>query len=188
MLDTVNPNGYSDGSIDRAQFAWLQNLLTNSAGKTVMIFSHHTSRTMDNTLFLVGGELETRVAGPQVLETLLSHKRVIAWINGHTHRNQVTAHRRPGGGGLWEINTAAHIDWPQQSRLLEITDNGDGTLSIYTTMVDHSGPASGGDLATSAGLAGLGRELAANDPLNRTDSGRGQVGDRNLQLVVAKPA
>ena len=56
-------------------------------------------------------------------------------------------------------------------------------------MVDHAGPISyAGDLNTSTGLASLGRELAANDPQNRTDSGRGQIGDRNLELLVAKPA
>ena len=113
----------------------------------------------------------------------------MAWVNGHTHRNQVLAHTRPGGGGLWEINTASHIDWPQQSRLIEIADNDDGTLSIFTTMVDHAGPASyGGSTSDTVRLAGLGRELAANDPQNRTDSGRGQLADRNVELLVAKPS
>jgi hypothetical protein len=36
-------------------------------------------------------------------------------------------------------------------------------------------------------LAGLARELAANDPQERTDSRRGQLADRNLELLVAKP-
>jgi metallophosphoesterase (TIGR03767 family) len=188
VLDTVNPNGYSDGSIDQAQFAWLEQVLSASAGMAVMVFSHHTSSTMQNTLVATGGELEFRVSGTQVLERLLSHSQVVAWINGHSHRNQITAHTRPEGGGLWEINTASHIDWPQQSRLIELTDNRDGTLSIFTTMVDHAGPASyGGNTADAARLAGLGRELAANDPQNRTDSGRGQVGDRNVELLVNSP-
>ena len=73
------------------------------------------------------------------------------------------------------------------SRLIEIADNGDGTLSIYTTMLDHAGPASNTGLGDTKQLAGLGREMAANDPQNRTDSGRGQLSDRNLELVVAKP-
>jgi metallophosphoesterase (TIGR03767 family) len=189
VLDTVNPNGYSDGSIDQAQFAWLEQVLSQSAGRVVMVFSHHTSWTMANTLVGTGGELEFRISGAQVLERLLGHSEVVAWINGHTHRNQVIAHARPEGGGLWEINTASHIDWPQQSRLIEITDNKDGTLSIFTTMVDHSGPASfGGNTGDSVHLAGLGRELAANDPQNRTDSHRGQVGDRNVELLVTMPA
>ena len=188
VMDTVNPNGYSDGSIDKEQFAWLQNLLSQSAGRIVLVFSHHTSWTMQNTLILVGGEVQTRISGKVVLEELLKHKAVVAWVNGHTHRNQVLAHTRPEGGGMWEINTASHIDWPQQSRLIEIADNHDGTLSIFTTMVDHAGPAShAGNTSDSVHLAGLGRELAANDPQERTDSRRGQLADRNLELLVAKP-
>ena len=189
VMDTVNPNGYSDGSIDREQFAWLQNVLGLSAGRIVMVFSHHTSWTMQNTLFLVGGELKTRINGEVVLEELLKHREVVAWVNGHTHRNQVLAHTRPGGGGLWEINTASHIDWPQQSRIIEIADNQDGTLSIFTTMVDHSGSASyDGNTSGPVQLASLGRELAVNDPQERTDSRRGQRADRNLELLVAKPS
>jgi metallophosphoesterase (TIGR03767 family) len=189
VLDTVNPNGYSDGSIDNAQFAWLEQVLGQSAGKIVMVFSHHSSWTMANTLIATGGVVETRVNGSRVLERLLSHAEVVAWVNGHTHRNQIVAHTRPEGGGLWEINTASHIDWPQQSRLIELADNGDGTLSIFTTMVDHAGPASyAGNTSDSVRLAGLGRELAANDPQNRTDSGRGQLGDRNVELIVANPS
>lgn len=188
VMDTVNPNGYSDGSIDDAQFAWLETVLSNSAGKIVMVFSHHTSFTMQNTLIATGGVVETRVNGTRVLERLLGHKEVVAWVNGHTHRNQVLAHTRPGGGGLWEINTAAHIDWPMQSRLIELVDNDDGTLSIFTTIVDHAGPASyGSNPSGSVELAGLARELAANDPQDRTDSRRGQLSDRNLELVIAKP-
>ena len=41
-------------------------------------------------------------------------------------------------------------------RLIEILDNQDGTLSIFTTMLDHAGPAKfGGDLADPSQLAGL---------------------------------
>jgi len=188
VLDTVNHNGYQDGSLDRDQFAWLQNLLARSADKVCMIFSHHTSWTMQNTLFVVGGELKTRINGKIVLEELLKHRHVVAWINGHTHRNQVLAHPRPGGGGLWEINTASHTDWPQQSRIIEVADNGDGTLSIFTTMVDHAGPTSfSGDLSDPVQLAALSREMAANDPQDRTDSRRGQVTDRNVELLVENP-
>ena len=189
VMDTVNPNGYSDGSIDNAQFAWLEQVLNQSVGKIVMVFSHHTSWTMKNTLIGTGGVVETRVNGARVLERLLSHQEVVAWINGHTHKNTVLAHTRPEGGGLWEINTASHIDWPQQSRLIEIADNQDGTLSIFATMVDHAGPtAYAGNTSDTVRLASLGRELAANDPQNRTDSGRGQLADRNVELLVTKPS
>ena len=47
-------------------------------------------------------------------------------------------HARDGSGGFWNIKTAAEADWPSQSRLLEVMDNHDGTLSIFGTIVDHS--------------------------------------------------
>ncbi|MGA8256010.1 MAG: TIGR03767 family metallophosphoesterase [Nocardioides sp.] len=188
VLDTVNPNGYADGSIDQTQFTWLQNQLHRSTGRVVMIFSHHTSSSMNNPLIATGADLTPRVLGDQVLGLLLAHPEVVAWVNGHTHRNEITGHKRGRDGGMWEINTASHIDWPQQSRIIELTDNRDGTLSIFTTMVDHSGPLSyGGELDDTQKLASLARELAANDWHDRSDSGLGDAKDRNVELVTLMP-
>lgn len=139
VLDTVNPNGYANGSLDATQFGWLEEVLARSADKVVVVCSHHTSETMDNPLVATGGDPESRVQGPAVLELLLQHRCVVAWINGHSHVNRIYARKRPGGGGLWEINTAAHIDWPSQARIIEIADNRDGTLSLFTTVIDHAG-------------------------------------------------
>jgi len=66
VLDTVNPNGDANGSIDQAQLKWVARLLdANSkvrlsprgarqhAGGTdrlIMLFSHHTIDTMDNSV------------------------------------------------------------------------------------------------------------------------------------------
>ena len=99
---------------------------------------------------------------------LLRHENVIAWVNGHTHTNNIWAHKRAGGGGFWEINTASHIDWPQQSRLLEVTNNRDDTLSIFATMVDHGAPLSlrrrprRPDAAGGAGSRARGQRLAGD--------------------------
>lgn len=187
VMDTVNPNGYADGSLDKTQFAWLEALLDQSADKIVLVFSHHTSDTMGNPLIATGGSLEARVTGGAVLDALLARPQVVAWINGHTHRNKITPRPRPAGGGLWEITTASHIDWPQQARIIEVADNADGTLSIFTTMVDHAGPPSAGaGTANAVQLAGLARELAANDWHDHTD-GTGAPEDRNVELLVGNP-
>ena len=89
-----------------------------------------------------------RALGPQVQSLLLRFPNVVAWVNGHTHHNQVLGHARPTGspvdGGFWEVNTASHIDWPQQCRLVEFTDNRDGTLSVIVTIVDTDAPPSYG--------------------------------------------
>jgi metallophosphoesterase (TIGR03767 family) len=188
VLDTVNPNGYSNGSIDQTQFDWLYGVLHNSANRVVLVCSHHTSTTMDNPFVATGGDQEPRVTGDKVLELLLANHEVVAWINGHTHRNQIWAHKRAKGGGMWEINTASHIDWPQQSRIIELVDNRDKTLSIFTTLVDHAGPRSHGRRTSSSkDLASLGRELAANDWHIDTDEHRGARNARNVELVVQAP-
>lgn len=189
VLDTVNPNGYADGSIGTAQAQWLRDTLAASTDKLVMVFSHHTSGTMNNPLVLTGLDLEPRVLGPAVVDILLGHPQVVAWVNGHTHRNEITAHQRAdGSGGFYEINSASHVDFPQQSRLVELVDNRDGTLSIFTTMVDHAGPPShGGSLADTRSLASLARELSANDPQHRGDHGGGTAADRNTELVLRNP-
>ena len=187
-LDTVNPNGYADGSLDSTQFAWLGDVLARSAGRIVVVFSHHTSQTMTNPLLGTGADTDPRVLGDEVLALLLEHPSVVAWVNGHSHQNRVWARKRVGGGGLWEINTAAHIDWPCQSRIIEIADNRDGTLSIFTTAVDHAGTRRwNGRLDNSRRLASLARELSANDWHHPGDGARGERKDRNVELVVKDP-
>ncbi|MFC5179098.1 metallophosphoesterase [Nocardioides taihuensis] len=184
VLDSVTPGGSDAGSIDKVQFAWLRAELERAKRKLVVIASHHTSWTMDARAIKSGDKL-----GPAVVKELLRYPNVIAWVNGHTHRNSVTAHKRDGGGGFWEINTAAHIDFPQQSRLIEVADNKDGTLSIFCTMVDHAAPLTwaADQLDDPLNLAALGRELAANDPQERDNTRRGSAKDRNVELLVRTP-
>lgn len=193
VLDTVNPNGEADGSIDATQFAWLGAQLEAAADRVVVLVSHHTIDSMINPLVGTGGDPGTdsgpRVLGDEVRALVVQHVQVVAWINGHSHRNKIWAHRRPDGdGGFWEINTASHVDWPQQARLIEVADNRDGSLSIFTTMLDHAGPAAyGGRLGDPIVLAGLARELAVNDWQLRDDDLRGAVEARNVELLVQAP-
>jgi metallophosphoesterase (TIGR03767 family) len=191
VLDSVNPNGESSGSLDQEQFAWLRARLEEVTGpgrdRLVMVFSHHTIATMTNRLVFVD-DPSPRVLGEQVKALLLEFPNVVAWVNGHTHVNRITPHTREGGGGFWEVNTAAHIDFPCQARLLELVDNRDGTLSIFGTIVDGDAPLQpGGRLDSPVALASLGRELAANDPQDRSTDRRGLVEDRNVELLVAAP-
>jgi len=127
-------------------------------------------------------------------ELLLAHRNVIAFVAGHSHVNQVLPYARPdGSGGFWNIKTAAEADWPSQTRLIEIMDNRDGTLSILNTMLDHSAatetpppdtPAQSIDLN---GMASLNREFAYNDPQKGGGTGEGGQQDRNVELLVPDP-
>jgi metallophosphoesterase (TIGR03767 family) len=180
VLDTVNPNGESDGSIDQAQLAWLTAQLAAATHKLILLFSHHTIATLTNPLVSIDSP-SPRVLGPAVRDLLLAHPNVIAWVNGHTHVNRVTAYLRTGGGGFWEINTAAHVDWPAQARLLELLDNGDGTLSMFGTVIDAAAPLKSNGLGSTTALAALARALAAHDPPER------KVEDRNVELILKAP-
>lgn len=203
VLDTVVSAGGPDGSLDPVQFAWLESQLQavssrwlaengdvvtrpGRSNKYAVIFSHHTIGTMGNVPAGSG-----RIGGDEVGALLLRYPNTILWVNGHTHRNQVIPHSRPSGaavaGGFWELNTAAHIDWPEQSRIVEIVDNLDGTLSIFGTILDHAGPIARSDLSGTTALAALSRELAANDWQDRTDARRGSIEDRNVELLVPAP-
>jgi len=139
-----------------------------------------------------------RVLGHTVRDLLLRFPNAILWVNGHTHINGVTAHTRPPGagapGGFYEIATASLIDWPQQGRLIEVADNGDGTLSVFGTVVDTAAPpAYTWPTAEVLGLASLSRELAGSDwqararPTPGVDGRRGAVTDRNVELVIPAP-
>jgi metallophosphoesterase (TIGR03767 family) len=185
VMDSVNENGGQNGSLATSQFDWLQQTLAASTGHLVVVASHHTSWTMTNET--VSATSEPRVLGPAVVEVLLAHPHVVAWVNGHTHDNVVRSHAREGGGGFWEINTASHIDWPQQSRLIELMDNDDGSLSIFCTMVDHAAKRRPRSYQNVLQLASLSRQLAANDWQLHTES-RGKRNARNVELVMPMPA
>jgi metallophosphoesterase (TIGR03767 family) len=204
----------SNGNLDDPQFRWLRRTLDKADAKheLVILFGHHPIRSLTNAapdeqagscaLRAVNGpgcDLDPRNSEPLHLgddlrALLLAHPNVIAYVAGHTHENRITAFKRSGGGGFWGIETASEIDWPIQSRLLELMDNRDGTLSIFGTLVDH-----GATLATpragtpAAGfgpetLAALGREFSYNDPqVGVEDGAEGAPRDRNVELIVADP-
>lgn len=181
-LDTTDPGGHYEGSLGEGQFAWLESTLRKAAQPYVIVFSHHTSRTMRNPRPDPARPGERRRDGAQLLDLLERSPKVLAWVNGHSHKNAVTAHR-----GLWEVSTASHIDFPQLARVIELVDNRDGTLSLFTTLVESAAPSRTDVHDLSApGLAALYRELALNAPGARTTLG-GADTDRNTELVLQKP-
>jgi metallophosphoesterase (TIGR03767 family) len=183
--------------------------LTDGAGATVttqsgvtdklfVIFCHHTLNSIKGS-GLYGAVMLW--SGDDLRRLLLAYPNVIAVVNGHTHTNRITPYARTAAqgmpGGFWEISTASLIDWPMQSRIIEV-GMGNNIVSIMTTNVDldptvpHGGPGSPKELAA------LARELAANDPSERAQivrnnagdevgTRRGRAIDRNTQLLLPAP-
>lgn len=169
-LDTISYTAGPNGHIPDPQWQWLVEelkknsksyleggeVIENPEGKDnlIVLFSHHSSKSLNNP----GGEPEAEpyhcferrdnpecAGGEGFRELLQRFPNVIAWVNGHEHNNRVrpfkVAKDEDQALGFWEINTAAHIDWPQQSRLIEIGwrpgDKADSVI-IFGTTIDHA--------------------------------------------------
>jgi len=207
VLDTVNASGNYHGSIGKAQLEWLQRRLaevhsqyydtkgrrvrTSATDRLVVLLSHHGIDSLVNDMVTPGGETDLpRVLGPQFEAQLHRFPSVVLWVNGHTHRNTITPRPDRSGktGGFWEVTTTSLIDWPGQARLIELVSNGDGTLSVLCTMVDHAAAADPAKAGGPYRLASIHRELAANDPHCGVKSGfAGTPADRNVELVLPAP-
>jgi len=191
VLDTVNPHGGWQGSLDATQFSWLDRELAASRDRPVILFSHHPLETLVNDRRPPGAD--RRILAGELREFLLGRPCVIAWVNGHTHVHAVTAVRADSApGGFWQVTTASHIDWPQQARIIEIVQAG-GVLAICCTVIDSDAPAGYGELEGPASLAALSRELSANDWQVRESitadggAGAGSARDRNVVLLADWP-
>lgn len=206
-LDTCNVSSGADGCVSQDQWDWLEAELRASSSRyfdesgttvthdvgdrLVVVASHHTSWTMANTAQPALAQQQTLHTGDELVELLLRFPNVVAWLNGHTHYNRILAHPRGEAGegaGFWEVNTASCIDYGQQQRLVELVDNRDGTLSLFTITLDHLGATRPTQTDTSAAnLAGISRELAANHWFALPDIRIGSRNDRNCELVVKAP-
>ncbi|MFD5817886.1 TIGR03767 family metallophosphoesterase [Streptomyces sp. NPDC127038] len=185
-LDTTDPGGHYEGSIGTAQLRWLEKTLRENADSYVVVFSHHTSKTMRNTQPDPAHPAEKRHGGQEVVALLAKYPNTLAWVNGHTHKNEIVPHAAAGNRSFWEISTASHVDFPQLARVIELVDNKDGTLSLFTTLIESSAPhATDFSDLTQTGLAALYRELSFNAPGARTDLA-GTSRDRNTELILKK--
>lgn len=205
MLDTTDPTGGGKGSIGSVQAAWLERELAtvnsvsySSTGKPirqdaedqmVVLFSHHPSPSFG--ALRIPARDEAAINSPEAVLALIGrYPNVILWLNGHQHFNSVWPRKSAlGGHAFWEVNTASHTDFPQQSRTVEIINNKDGTLSIAAVMVDHSGPMKL-DYAkafTPAQLAAFSAELALNWPGLNVAARTATTKSQNVELLLKKP-
>jgi metallophosphoesterase (TIGR03767 family) len=136
-----------------------------------------------------------------IRDLMLKYPTAIAFVTGHSHRNEIKAFNKNRRTGFWQINTASHTDFPQQARQLEVMDNRDGTLSIFNTIIDQAAPIATPPSGTPANsltdtqIASIARQLAANDPQGlgargpgeRLNEGRGKPRDRNVELPLRDP-
>jgi metallophosphoesterase (TIGR03767 family) len=215
-LDTTNRRGGSEGSIGRRQLAWLEQQLRSVSRRwydaggrlqrqraedhVILIFGHHGLGSLSNAD--PSPDDPERVLGDELRAVLHRYPNVVAFVNGHSHINRVWARRDASRrtDGFWEISTCAQLDYPMQTRAIELVDNRDGTLSIFCSLIDQGGPAdpfahfgAPGGAYDLLELAGYGRELAYNDFRDHEQNGDpfdyrvGMPFDRNVELLLTAP-
>ena len=204
-MDSTNRAGFTEGSIGDQQWKWIQRTIEASSSRYIdgwgrevrrggvsdelfVLFSHHTSGSMGNLLLDPEMPFDIRHSGSELVTMLKRYPNVLAWVNGHTHANKITAqqHSDPTRS-FWEINTASHIDFPQHARIIDVCDNNNGTLSLFTTLVESAAPyeASYTD-GSQAALASVYREFSYND-IHRDLGQLGTAADRNTELLLKNP-
>jgi metallophosphoesterase (TIGR03767 family) len=211
VLDTVNPAGFAAGSIDREQFEWLGRALASRSGryynaegdlvdgagedKLVVVVSHHPLDRLNNPL--PGASGEPGVQGEELASLLHRFPNVIAHVTGHSQANGIVPRPDPlhRGGSYWELTTTSPVGYPMQGRLLEVVDNGDGTLSLFSSMYDLAAPADArgakdptpDDDVNEEQLAAVARSVAALDPQRNPEAAGFAPSDRNAEMLLAAP-
>ncbi len=217
-------SGTSDGSqgnLDDPQWRWLEKELRKATRRNeiAIAFAHHPLRTMTNALAdedstcdsddghghptTPSCDSDPRTSTPlhngeDLADLFSSYPHLVAFVAGHAHRNKVTLYegRAPGERGFWQIETPAIADWPVQTRLIQLFNNHDRTLSIFGTLIDTAAPAAiapngtRGDALGRRALAAIHRSMAFNDPQNGSgdpDAARGLRRDRNVELLIDDP-
>jgi metallophosphoesterase (TIGR03767 family) len=209
VLNTVNPAGFPGGSVDEPQFKWLEQELiarstvyfddkgaqvnTRNPDRLIVIASHHPADALNNPFPGPDSQVR-RYQGPDLESLLHRFPNVILHIAGHTLQQRINP--RPFSGdptrSYWEITTGSSIAWPMQARLIEIVDNRDATVSIFSTVYDSAAPINPGDAKDPTPddrvnqrlLASLARQIAAGDPnLDATAAGLA-ASDRNAEMIV----
>lgn len=180
VLDSTDSAGTALGSMGQMQFSWLHEELVSAADQheLVIVVSHHRLQDFDD---------KSKVSGEMVKDLLVSSDNVILHLTGHGHRDRKSLQTANGEGGFWELMTTSTIDFPMQSRVLELVDENNGYLSIYVTNVGHN--------SAATTLASKARQLAAGKLAFGTTFFDGdtvafwedEVQAQNLLLRVALP-
>jgi 3',5'-cyclic AMP phosphodiesterase CpdA len=177
----ASPGIAQQGSMDQVQYEWLEEELRSAAAadELVIVVTHHR---------LEDFHAQSEVAAEMVEALLGSSMNVILHLTGHGHNNTASVKGVNGGRGYWELMGASTIDFPLQSRVVELVDEGNGYLSIYVTNFDHNSAA--GTLADkarqmAAGRFAFGTTFFAGDTVAFWAE---DVQAQNLLLRVALPA
>jgi 3',5'-cyclic AMP phosphodiesterase CpdA len=167
VLNSSRRAGSAMGRLGSEQLGWLADELKTHAADLAIVVSHHPVQAI-------------REGGSDLVRILHRHPQVIALLCGHEHTHRIQAFSQPGNPalGFWQIQNASLIDFPQQSRIIEIHSNKDGLGLIRTFVCNQNAK---GELGKNARLSYAAAKLDVFD-------GSGSAEDRDVDLLFQMPA
>jgi len=184
----VRPDGeLDDGQVltnallGTKQFNWLKNKLDTlkSEGVASIIFQHQPTdhfQTINSA-----STIESEVSSEEFIALLKGYEDFLCVISGHTHKNKIRKFSAENDNEypFVEVVTSGLLDFPEQSRIYEIVYNNNGTISLFTTMLNHASPK--GSLSYKARTLALAHTQVGK---RVGDSGSATIDDRNREIMI----
>lgn len=125
-LDT-NSGNFSEAQMDREQFEWFKAEIEKArrANELIIVHSHHSSKNL-------GGDVKEA----EFTAAMTSYSGIILHLVGHGHGSYSRLITNYENKGYWELMASSTIDFPSQTRIIELVHEGDGIISTYVTNLD----------------------------------------------------
>ncbi|MBX3126838.1 MAG: metallophosphoesterase [Polyangiaceae bacterium] len=185
VMDTAAPTGSADGVIlteDVVDFLLPALDAAKAANKWVVLTSHHGTRNITDGGGFGGAAQATAITVDEWTDLVGAYDNVLMHLAGHTHVHRTTRIEPAGATATpyWELETSALADYPHQVRLIEITDQDNGFVSIRAIAVDFA--------TDDDPIAADGRRRGITDFTSGwSKDGAGDLGHVNVELWVKKP-
>ncbi len=182
VLDTSAPSGGASGVLKRADVDTLVVPMLDdalAAGRTVILAAHHAAGSLSDGSDFGGEAQDDALTEAEFIELITSYPNIVVSLVAHSHQHRVRELVGPNGARLFEVTTAALADFPHQSRLVEIYEEGVDWLRIRLTCIDA-------DTSRSA-VAAEGYALGVLDWVSGwADANLSEPEDRNVDLWIAR--
>ncbi|MFO0746385.1 MAG: metallophosphoesterase [Myxococcota bacterium] len=182
VIDTSAKGGGAPGVVRQAKVDTVIRPLLDQAlsdGKWAVLAAHHSASSLGDGSDFPGTREPDAITSEAFVALVTGYPNVILSMVGHSHRHRIGELDGPTGS-VFEVMTASLADFPHQSRLVEIWDEGGGWLRVHTTAIDF-------ELGDDPLLA-TARRLGVMDWASGwAGSGASQPGDRNADLWIPAP-
>ncbi len=157
------------------QFNWLKDKLDalKEEGVASIVIHHQPTDHFQS---------QSEVSSTEYISTLKQYEDVLAIIAGHTHKNKIRQFPAENDNEFpfVEVVTCGLLDFPEQSRIYEVVYNNNGTISLFTTMLDHASKKD----SFSYNARRLALAYTQVDKGGFGDYGTGTIDDRNREIII----